>query len=51
MALPKRTAGVVRDETSGIAQNLVAAAAPGRGCEASFGGVMTGVESSVALAL
>jgi hypothetical protein len=30
---------------------MVAAAAPGRGREASFGGVMTGVASSVALVL
>lgn len=49
MALPKRTVGVVRDETTEIAQNMAAAAAPGRGRGASFGGVMTGVASSVAL--
>ena len=49
MALPKRTVGVVRDETTEIAQNMATAAAPGRGRGASFGGVMTGVASSVAL--
>jgi hypothetical protein len=49
MALPKRIAGVVRDETTEIAQNMTVAAAPGRGRGASFGGVMTGVASSVAL--
>ena len=49
MALPKRTTNVVTEETAEIAQNAAAAAAPLQTRGSSFGSVMTGLASSVAL--